>query len=323
MNGRSGEPDEEGGVTAESYGQLTTESAYNECWMIKIPTKLAQVWENIPSGTDIGELVFTKGGTKMEGKRKIAIKPSLTVLVDEDILSKQQPPSQTLGSASQNTAVPTSVPFHYSLQAMTKKVPTLHSFTRDPSDGSVRIEGHVTRTANLQVEKTDQNYRKMLQDRIMETAVHSNRYVRPVEATESVITKQQQQQQQRGLATSGSGSKKGFGDAVLKFGQRMLEAANNQNNTDPTDLESNPKKARQFAPNEPIRSVVFALFQVQAQWTVKDLKAAAIRGGATDMASNRKAEADMRELLREIGIYHRSGDYKNMWELRPEYQNAS
>ncbi len=42
------------------------------------------------------------------------------------------------------------------------------------------------------------------------------------------------------------------------------------------------KKARQFAPDQPLKSVVFELFSQQQYWTVKDLKAAAVSGGATE-----------------------------------------
>ena len=83
------------------------------------------------------------------------------------------------------------------------------------------------------------------------------------------------------------------------------------------------KKARQFAPGQPLRSVLFELFEQQPYWTIKELRTAAIHGGC-DAAAAKRGEAEIRDILRsEIGEYHRSGDHKNKWELRKEFQQYS
>jgi hypothetical protein len=64
---------------------------------------------------------------------------------------------------------------------------------------------------------------------------------------------------------------------------------------------------------------VFELFQVRPFWSVKDLRQAAAAGGAAAAAA-KKSEAEIRDILREIGEYHRSGDHKNLWELKREFQ---
>jgi hypothetical protein len=302
-------------VTAESYGALDTTQVTNECWLIRIPQKLAEVWNTVPEGTALGELEFTKGGTVTEaGGRTVAIKPSLSVHVDAHSVAQPPIPSTGTTDPSTTTSLPTSIPLRYSLQAMTKKIPNLHPFTRNPQNGSVELLGTVSRTANLQVEQQDKDYRQQLKDRLMATSINANRFVKPVEATESVIAKQQRSN----VATNDQSttSKKGFGNAVYQYGKRMLEATSE---TAAATQGGPAKKIRQFAPDQAVRSVVFELFGQQRYWTVKDLKAAAVAGGATDMGS-RKAETDLRELLRDIGDYHRSGDHKNMWELRSEFQ---
>jgi hypothetical protein len=288
------------GVTAQSYGAVQVSEATDECWLIRIPQKLAEMIDAAPEGTDLGELVFTKGG-KVPGEIN-PVKPSFSVHFSEHA-AKQE--SQT-----------TQLPLNYSLQAMTKKIPLMHPFTRDPVNGSVKLLGQVTRTANMQVEQ-DSKYRAMLKDRLVATNVTSQRFVKPVEATESVISKQQQQQK-LGAGIPTSTSNKGFSSAVLEFGKRKLEAQQAQ----ATALaQPQSKKSRQFAPNQSIRSILFELFGQSQYWTVKDLKVAAVSGGASHLATKR-AEAEMRDVLREIGDYHRSGDQKNMWELRKEFQHG-
>jgi len=334
-------PQDDDRVTAHSYGAIDTSRVSNECWLIRVPKELAELLDHAPEGTDLGEMVFTKGGGA-SGPGRPAVKPSLTVQLSETLeqlnkeyvakvaaekAAKKIKPSSSLGAAPVTSAV---LPMHYSLQAMTKRIPTLHPFVRNPNNGQVNLLGTVSRTANLQVEK-DTTYRAKLKDRLVATNITSSRYVKPVEATESVITKQQRSRvQQQNLAAEAAGSstnrKKTFGDAVLKFGKRMMEAAH-ESSVSQAHLQSfgggpATKKARQFAPDQPLRSVIFELFGQQQHWTVKDLKAAAVAGGATTTinSNSKRAETEIRDVLKEIGVYHRSGDHKNMWELRKEFQ---
>jgi hypothetical protein len=74
--------------------------------------------------------------------------------------------------------------------------------------------------------------------------------------------------------------------------------------------QSLAKKAK-FTPEQATQSVIFQLFSQQQYWTVKDLKT----------ASGGRPETEIRDVLREIGDYHRSGDHKNTWELRKEFQS--
>lgn len=255
-------------VTADSYGNVNVDDADKECWMIRVPPKLAESWEKLPQGSILGELVFRKGGRSNNGK---PIKPAFDIHVAPHVAES-----------------PESLPLQYSLQAMTKKLPTLHPFTRH-TNGSVNIHGTVTRTANLQVNR-DANYRQLCKNRILQSTVHNSRFVKPVDSNQVV----QGSKRRRNID--------GFGDAVHQYGKRMLEAANT-----PT-----PQKKAKFTQDQPTKSVIFELFSQQTFWTVKDIKSACGR-----------PETDIREVLREIGDYHRSGDHKNTWELRKEFQNKS
>jgi hypothetical protein len=310
----SDDDEENDRVTAHSYGALDASEATNECWLIRIPPKLAQVMEAVPEGTEVGELVFTKGG-KVPGSIH-PIKPSLTVHLRED--ATQFLPDDEQSSSAASSSV---VPLNYSLQAMTKKVPLLHPFTRNPKTGSVRLLGQITRTANLQVEQ-DSNYRAMLKDRLVATNVTSQRFVKAVEATESVMAKQQSH---NSAAIGSSSSSRNFGSAVLYYGKRKLEVQQEQalqaQGSSASSMMPASKKARQFSPSQTIQSIVFELFSQRQYWTVKDLKAAAIAGGASQQLGTKRADVELRDVLRDIGDFHRSGDQKNMWELRKEFQH--
>lgn len=260
-------------VTADSYGKVLVAEHDTECWMLRMPPALAAAWEEAPEGTVLGELVFQKGG-KIPGRP--AVKPELEVVVDASVAKK--------------------LPQQYSLQAMTKKLPVLHPFTRHPN-GSVSIHGKVTRTGNLQV-KQDESYRQLCKDRILKGTVHKSRFVKPIEANQVV-----HQSKKRAAGGGAAAGGNGFGDAVHQFGKRMIEA---QNTTQQT------KKAR-FTADQPTKSIIFELFEQQQFWAAKDLKAAS--GGRSDN--------EIREVLREIADYHRSGDHKTLWELKKEFQNKS
>ena len=266
-------------VTAESYGCLHNEDVGNECWMLRIPPKLAAAWDKMPEGTVLGELVFRRGQKAAPGKQ--VVKPAIEV---------HAAPPQVEEDDPAGAAAAASLPLQYSLAAMTKKLPTLHPFSRHPN-GSIKLHGTVTRTANLQVVQ-DASYRELCKNRIMQTSVNKKSYVRPVESNQVV------QQSNRKQHT------KGFGAAVHQYGKRLLEAANQPNT---------PAKRTKFDVDQPTKSVIFQLFSQQPYWTVKDLK----------VASGGRPETEIRDVLREIGDFHRSGDHKNTWELRKEFQNKS
>jgi TFIIF, beta subunit HTH domain/TFIIF, beta subunit N-terminus len=355
------DPDAEERVTAHSYGALDGSEASSDCWLIRLPPAIADVWDAVPEGTDLGELVFRKGGgapaaqggssaAAAAAAATAANKPSITVHVNEQLLemAKQQRkhPHEQRGGAEEHSKtkakpLPGVLPLHYGLQAMTKKVPVLHPFSRNPANGSVQVWGAVSRTANLQVTQ-DVQYRALLKDRLVTSNITGSRYVKPVEAAESIMS----HNPAAAAAASGGGpassatttttashhpgnnphlsasaaEKKTFGNAISRIGKRILEVQEQSNSASPLALQQgNAKRTRQFSPDQPLRSVVFELFQLQERWAVKDLRVAAISGGAT-LANAKKAEAEIRDILREIGEYHRSGDYKNLWELKREFQ---
>jgi len=321
-------------VTAHSYGALDTEDVHSECWLVRIPPSLAHVWNAAPEGTNLGDLVFTKGGPPPPGTNKSAkpTKPALEIRVAPEML-------QELDEVNPEDDTPVvtdtqlTIPLNYSMQAMTKKIPTLHPFSRNPQNGSVKLWGTVTRTANLQVEQ-DQNYRQLLQQRLVQTNMNSSRFVKPVDAPQSVVAKQQ-----RKVVPKVTGKRKStdddavaeeeepqsatFANAVYQFGKKKLEAQQmneSAHNSMLAGAQPN-KRSRQFSPDQPLRSVIFELFETQNYWTVKDLKLAAAAGGATVGA--KKSDTEIRDILREIGNFHRSGDHKNMWELKKEFQQQS
>jgi len=303
-------------VTANSYGNLDLVESGKECWMIRIPPKLAAAWEDCPEGTVLGELVFRKGGGKGSDLKKI--RPSLEVNVDQNVANVSVGSSGD--SANLQEHQKQQLPLHYSLQAMTKKVPTLHPFTRHPN-GSVKVHGTVTRTANLQVIQ-DAKYRALCKSRILATSVHNNRFVKPVESNQIV-----QQSKSKGSNTNknkhmntaaNSTAKQGFGDAVHLFGKRLMESQQQQAAAYKLALSTGggrngSKKARRFAPDEPVKSIIFQLYEDKPYWTTKDLRA----------ASGGRPEAEIKKVLQEIAIYHRSGEQKNTWELKKEYQSGN
>mmetsp|Transcript_5016 Transcript_5016/g.11160 ORF Transcript_5016/g.11160 Transcript_5016/m.11160 type:complete len:332 (+) Transcript_5016:67-1062(+) len=303
-------------VTADSYGNLDVGESGKECWMIRIPPKLASAWEDCPEGTVLGELVFRKGGGKGSDLKKI--KPSLEVNIDPNVVNASE--GNIGDSANQQEQHRQQLPLHYSLQAMTKKVPTLHPFTRHPN-GSVKIHGTVTRTANLQVIQ-DAKYRALCKTRILATTVHNNRFVKPVDKNQIVQqskSKSANANKNKHMATSAiSTSKQGFGDAVHSFGKRLLESQQQQAAAYKLAQSAGPgrngnKKIRRFGPDESVKSIIFQLYEDKPYWTFKDLKA----------ASGGRNEAEIKKVLNEIAFYHRSGEQKNTWELNKEYQSGN
>jgi len=293
MDTASGMSGDEDGVSADSYGLLDTSKVNEDCWLIRVPHKLAELWEKAPEGTDLGELLFTKLSATVK-------KPILELKVADELVEDLQKKDH-----NKSGSLPAPLPQNYSLEAMTKKIPKMFPFERNEKNGSCSILGMVSRTANLQV-KQDKSYRALLKDRLVSSNLTSTRFVKPTETSDSVMSKQR----------SATNSKRpdGFGASVSKLGQRLLEVAEQP---DTSDQQGATKKTRQFAPDEPIRSVIFTLFGLKDFWAVKDVKSAAVSGGATHCGT-KQGEAEIREILKDIGVYHRNGEHKNMWELKPE-----
>jgi hypothetical protein len=333
---RQTEPDNDNGppVTAESYGAVTM--CDEDVWLLRIPPKLAAAIEAAPEGSVLGDLVFTKGGVNAKGQ---TVKPQFTVHIAEEL---SEAATATTASSSSTTKAPyANLPLQYSLQSMTKKVPVLHPVVRHPTDGSMQVWGTVSRTANVQVQQNDERYRALLKDRLVASNITTSHFVKPMENTDSVLSRATATAATTTSTTGAStitstarpssvalaaGSKPRFGDVIEQFGKRRLEAMEQSSalaglgGSGIAGTGGN-KRVRQFAPNESFRSILFALFAQQEYWSVKDIKAAAVAGGAPH-AGTKKGETEIREILKEIADYHRSGDHKNMWELRKEYQQG-
>ena len=276
-----------GKASAATYGAIDSLEAGTPMWLARIPPKLARAWDNAPEGAVLGTLTFTKGspavGSSKNGAAKGApplnrpgsIQQSLTVRVPE-AFAKVAP----------------DLPLDYSAEAMTKKVPVLHPFSRR-SDGSVALHGTVQRSCNLQMLRTGR-YRQMCRNRLVQS-VNTTRFVRSVDQVDlSVRT--------RPVAATARGGGTGFGESVHKFGKNMNDAKERAA-TDPTG------RKRKFQ-DQPIRSVLFELFSSQKYWTVKELR-----------NESGRAEKEIRPVLSELCEFHRSGEQKGAWELKTEFRS--
>mmetsp|Transcript_7560 Transcript_7560/g.10268 ORF Transcript_7560/g.10268 Transcript_7560/m.10268 type:complete len:320 (-) Transcript_7560:201-1160(-) len=273
---------------AATYGTIDGSDVSKQIWMARVPPKLSAAWADAPEGTVLGTLTFTKGGGPAPPR------PSNN--------NKKQPPNRNIATAKNNTAAKQSLtvsvspefansdlPLGYSIEAMTKKVPVLHPFTRQ-QDGSVKLHGTVVRSCNLQMRRTDE-YRKLCKNRLVAT-VSSNRFVRPVDAGELSM------KNRRPVGTA-TGGEEGFGGAVQRFGKRMIEASEGKN-------ENNRK--RKFE-GQPIRSVIFELFSQQPFWTVREL-----------CNESGRLEKELRKVLRDLCEFRNRGEHKGMWELKAEFR---
>lgn len=264
-------------VTASTYGALDKGKVDNKLWMLKVSSKeLAKVWNEAPEGSVVGELVFTKGGKINGGKD--SVKPSLEVNVSEEIANTSSEP----------------VPLKYHLEALTSRVPVIYPFSRNPN-GSVKMLGTVSRTANLQMSRTDERYRNLCKNRILKTSITSSRFVRPVEANELSVRKSH---------SAALSSSKGFGSAVQQFGNRMAEANDG--------VEGDPSSKKRKYEGQTTQSVIFELFSAQPFWSVKEMR-----------QSSGRPEKEIRQVLSQIADFHRSGEHKGTWQLRKEFQKQS
>lgn len=263
--------------TQPNYATVQNESVSRQIWLAKIPNKLHQAWERAPEGTVLGHFTFTKGGVKDPKTGKpTKNKQSLSVQVNEDF-----------AKSSSSTA---DLPLSYSIEALTKKVPVLHPFTRDP-DGSIVLHGTVARSCNLQIQRS-REYSRLLKNRLHST-VNSIRYVKPVDASDVSLA--------RDAAALKAASGADFGSSVARHGQEAIDAKNDAAN-------AGVSKKRKFE-GQSLRTVLFEMFATQQHWTVKEIRAAS---GFPDN--------EVRAALQEMCDFHRSGEHRGSWELKKEYQ---
>ena len=283
-------------LSLATYGAINTKDCSTPMWMVRITPKLADLWQNLPEGTELGTLTFTKGSSTSSSssssnkRQKISsstppkkeVKQSLIIDVNPDLTSS---------SSDSNV-----VPLEYSCEALTKKVPTYHPFSRDTTTASITVHGTVTRTCNLQMMRHSSSYRKMCQNRIYQH-VHSTRFVKPVDAADLTLNRRSKVAQV------------GFGDSIAKTGKRLLEAAARVT-SGTTGIMSAATNAAAIG-EKSTQGVVFDLFSQQPFWTVKELRSAS--GGLIP-------EKDIRAVLAEVAEFRRSGEHKGMWELKSEYR---
>lgn len=284
-------------VSGSTYGAINASSS--DLWMIRLPNRLAGAWENAPEGTELGTLVFTKGGVNNNGagarpaKRTKTSAPAssskLSITIDPNIAESQS-----------------DLPCNYTLEAMTKKLPALYPFTRGV-DGGVSIHGKISRTASAQIAAASSSganssrYRTLLRNRLLDTSVNSKRFVQPGgDAAQSGPLK---------AATAASSLGTGFGGSVAQFGKNVLDAKDRAKGLGMPEMTG-----PHITGVEGVRSALFEFFSKRTFWAVKDLRLAS--GG-------RLLEKDIREVLREIAEYHRMGEHKNLWELKSEFKSVT
>eukprot|EP00584_Thalassiosira_punctigera_P020173 CAMPEP_0172547996 /NCGR_PEP_ID=MMETSP1067-20121228/17412_1 /TAXON_ID=265564 ORGANISM="Thalassiosira punctigera, Strain Tpunct2005C2" /NCGR_SAMPLE_ID=MMETSP1067 /ASSEMBLY_ACC=CAM_ASM_000444 /LENGTH=316 /DNA_ID=CAMNT_0013335173 /DNA_START=29 /DNA_END=982 /DNA_ORIENTATION=- len=287
-----------GAVSSSIYGAISTSSS--DLWMIRLPNRLAAAWEEAPEGTVLGTLTFTKGGgangaRAPQAKRFKTSAPAssskISLTIDPNIAESQS-----------------DLPENYTLEAMTKKLPALHPFTRG-ADGGVSIHGKISRTASAQVahgfnagssNADDSRYKNLLKKRLLDTSVNSKRFVQPGgDAAQSGPLK---------AATAAASLGTGFGGSVAQFGKNMLDAKERAKGFGMPEMTGPP-----ITGLDGVRSALFDFFSKRTFWAVKDLRLAS--GG-------RLPERETREVLRDIAEYHRMGEHKNTWELKSEFKSA-
>mmetsp|Transcript_5307 Transcript_5307/g.7907 ORF Transcript_5307/g.7907 Transcript_5307/m.7907 type:complete len:310 (-) Transcript_5307:69-998(-) len=268
-----------------TYGTIDASDVNTQIWMARVPPKLAAVWADAPEGAVLGTLTFTKGGpiSKNSGPGP---KPTTTA---NNMNKNQAKQSLSVSVSPEFANAAPDLPPTYTIEAMTKKVPVFHPFTRQ-QDGSVKLHGTVVRSCNLQMQRTEQ-YRMLCRKRLVQT-VSKNRFVRPVDAGELSM-------KNRRPVGSATGGEEGFGGAIQRFGKRMTEASDDKN-------ESSRK--RKFE-GQPIRSVIFELFSQQPFWTVRELQ-----------NESGRLEKELRKTLRDLCEFRNRGEHKGMWELKAEFR---
>lgn len=169
------------------------------------------------------------------------------------------------------------------------------------------IHGKISRTASAQIAADSSSganssrYRSLLRNRLLDTSVNSKRFVQPGgDAAQSGPLK---------AATAAASLGTGFGGSVAQFGKHQLDAKERAKGCGMPEMTG-----PHITGVEGVRSALFEFFSKRTFWAVKDLRLAS--GG-------RLLEKDIREVLREIAEYHRSGENKNLWELKSEFKSVT
>ena len=297
-------------VSAATYGKIDASSVGKPAWMTRIPPKLAQAFEEAPGGTVLGTFTFTKGGTltaaaingnepASSSDKNNKVEQTLSIRVSDELAAKSP-----------------DLPVEYTIEALTRKVPTLHPFSRRP-DGSIELHATVAKTGSLQMVAGAERYRTLCKNRLVQSAT-TDRFVKPVDLADLTSAgKSIGGSGRRGAAGGGSrvsssitntgasgSSSGGFGDSVQQFGRAILDSQK-------AGMEGDLAGRKRKFEGQNIRSVVFELFSMQRYWTVKDMRSASGR-----------AEKELRDVLSDLAHFHRSGENKGSWELREEFRKG-
>ena len=306
-------------VSAATYGKIDASSVGKPAWMTRIPPKLAQAFDEAPEGTVLGTFTFTKGGTLPAPPTNGNKPDAKSTNSSSSSSSSSNKVDQTLSIrvSEELAAKAPDLPVEYTIEALTRKVPTLHPFTRRP-DGSIELHATVAKTGNLQMVAGAERYRNLCKNRLVQSAT-TDRFVKPVDLADLTSAgKSVGGSGRRGAATGGSrvsssitntgangSSSGGFGDSVQQFGRAILDSQK-------AGLEGDLAGRKRKFEGQSIRGVVFELFSMQRYWTVKDMRSASGR-----------AEKELREVLSDLAHFHRSGENKGSWELREEFRKGT
>lgn len=303
-------------VSAATYGKIDASSAGKPAWMTRIPPKLAQAFEDAPEGTVLGTFTFTKGGT-LPAPPTNGNKPDAKSASGGSSNNSKVDQTLSIRVSEELAAKAPDLPVEYTIEALTRKVPTLHPFTRRP-DGSIELHATVAKTGNLQMVAGAERYRNLCKNRLVQSAT-TDRFVKPVDLADLTSAgKSIGGSGRRGAATGGSrvsssitntgangSSSGGFGDSVQQFGRAILDSQK-------AGLEGDLAGRKRKFEGQNVRGVVFELFSMQRYWTVKDMRSASGR-----------AEKELREVLSDLAHFHRSGENKGSWELREEFRKGA
>jgi hypothetical protein len=315
-------------VLTENFAKVDATRMKKEMWLVKIPHTLAKVWNDAPDGFALGQLTFTKGSATgvTTTKSLAAARKSTYNGASKPMYGQipQKPPlnqSLVVNLSRELMQSNPDVPSEYSVEALTKKVPTMNAFTRysathiatsdegahagehEPihEEGTISIHGTVSRSCSLQITRNSQ-YREVCKTRIQDI-VTAKQFVKPVDVSE-LNMKQTIGRVAGGGATIGGA---GFGESVQQHGKRLLEAAERAQAGLHTASSLDAKRLK--FEGQPIRSVIFELFSHQPYWTAKELRQASGR-----------VEKEIRPMLHELCNYIKNGEHKGMWELKNEFR---
>lgn len=324
-----------------------THTQQRQLWMSKLPTRLMNAWEDVPEGTILGTLSFTKGG--IVTPPKVNANPKKPP-IKSNVRAVKQPPSKSILRVMVSTDIATAhpdLPTRYTVEAMTKQVPVLHPFTRhgDASDqqrneppsktpqsqsqddgeyvpphppGRVDIHGVISRSCILQIDTTPSANTDGNSTISAEEADMAQRYKNLCK--HRLIESHQHDRYVKPVESSELGGANAVNDAHTAgagtgtsdsgFGESIKR--HGQSILDALERsghQTNLEALKKRFENQSMKSIVFSLFSGRRYWSVKDLRQCC---GRTDK--------EIRDVLGDLGSFIKSGEHKGQWELREEFR---